>query len=151
MVGYLPSELLDVLHMITAESGHDSFATAAYALLDPIEHRLRWAAAGHLPPLEFDDEGAHYVDDVRSPPLGCPSPPIVEQVANVSAAGRGIVLVTDGLVESRNRSLDAGMELLRELVAANPASGAEQLTDLITDELCHAPEDDCCIVVLRRL
>ena len=150
MVGYAPSEVLDVLHMITAESGRDSFATAAYALLDPTEHRLRWAAAGHLPLLQFDDGGARYIADVRNPPLGCPSPPIVEQVAAVPV-GSGIVLVTDGLVESRSRRLDEGMDLLLDLVTKHAASSAEELTDLITDELCSEPEDDCCIVVLRRL
>ena len=151
MVGYAPSEILDVLHMITSETGRDSFATAAYGILDPTEHRLLWAGAGHLPPLEFDRGEARYVDKVRNPPLGCPSPPTVEQVANVSAPGSGIVLVTDGLVETRSRSLDEGMELLQQLVASNASASAEELTDLITGELCNAPEDDCCIVVLRRL
>ncbi len=60
------------------------------------------------------------------------------------------MFVTDGVVENRRRGLDEGMELLQAVVEECAAAGAEKLVERITEELCHTPEDDCCIVVLER-
>ena len=48
--------------------GDDCFATAAYAVLDPNRHWLRWSTAGHLPPLRFRDGVADYLEQTRPRP-----------------------------------------------------------------------------------
>jgi len=148
VTGHSPAALLDALRSVTWDV-EDCFATAAYAVLDPERHTLRWSAAGHLPPLAFEVGHAAYLEHVPAPPLGCAGPPLTEQRAVLWSTGCGLVLVTDGVVESRRRGLDEGMEQLRSLVEVHAKAGAEELVERITD-LCSMPEDDCCIVVVKR-
>jgi GAF domain-containing protein len=148
-IGRSPAAILGGLHLVTAD-GDECFATAAYGILDPVENALRWSSAGHLPPLEFSDGDARYLEHRPSPPLGCPGPTPTEQRTLLRSPGSGLVLVTDGVVENRQRSLDEGMERLRALVGLNAGAGANRLIHHITEDLCEQPQDDCCIVVLKR-
>ena len=149
MAGHGPASILEGLQLLTEAEGADRFATAAYATLDPHVHAVRWAAAGHLPPLQFGEGAARYLDHVRNPPLGWRSPAATEHVVRWEA-GDGIALVTDGVVERRDRGLEEGMEELRALVVDHGNLGAKDLTDVITEIMCTRAEDDCCVVVLKR-
>jgi GAF domain-containing protein len=148
VIGHSPAAILEALRMVTMD-GDDCFATAAYAVLDPDRHWLRWSTAGHLPPLRFRDGVADYLEQTPAPPLGCTGRRSIEHRFTLGT-GDGFVLVTDGVVENRRRGLDEGMELLRDLVEQNATVGADKLVELITEHLCREPEDDCCIVVLER-
>lgn len=149
MTGLSPGAVLDALQLVTATNGDDSFATALYAKLDPTGHTARWATAGHLAPLRFAPGTAAYLDAPRSVPLGTPARPSEERVDRWDR-GQGVVLFTDGVVERRGRSLDEGMAMLQDLVRRHSTDRAGDLTCRIVAELCDEPEDDCCVVVLRR-
>ncbi len=150
MMGYSPGSILDALRTVIADQ-EDCFATASYALLDPARHTLQWSAAGHLPPLGIHEDAADYLDQVPAAPLGVVGAgPSRQHRTVLESTGDGLVLVTDGVVESRHRGIDEGMERLRQLVETNVTASAEDLVDLVADDLCKMPEDDCCIVVLRR-
>lgn len=153
MRGHTPSEILHGLHLLTAAEGEDAYATASYALVDTAAHRVRWASAGHLPPLEYRDDGTvRYLPDPRNPPLSWGAGVAPEHVASMEP-GSGLVLVTDGVVERRGRGLEEGMAALAGLVAScsSPSVDAEGLTDRIAEELCTGAEDDCCVMVVRRV
>ncbi len=147
--GYSPTAILDALHAVTKDMG-DCFATATYAVLDPAAHVVRWASSGHLPLLGIGDDGVGYLEHRPAPPLGCDGPSPGEQRRALPSPGSGLVLVTDGVVEHRCLGLDDGLDALRRVVEANVAAGADKLVEHIAEELCGKPEDDCCIVVLRR-
>lgn len=149
VIGRSPAEILDALGAVTADV-EDCFATVAYAVLEPEAHALRWSTAGHLPPLWFGDGPATYLEQRGSPPLGCARTSPGEQRIVLDEPGSGVLLVTDGVVEGRRRSLEEGMEHLRKLVEANAAAPAQELVERVGSELCNVPEDDCCIVVLKR-
>lgn len=149
VTGAGPVAILEGLHRLTTAEGEESFATAAYGLVDPVSHTVRWASAGHLPPLAFSEKSARFLDHHRNPPLGWAAPSTPEHVARWTP-GSGIVLVTDGVVERRARGLEEGMDQLRDVVAANASLGARDLTDRIAELMCGRAEDDCCVVVLKR-
>jgi|GEM_PF-573070 len=149
MTGHSPAAVIDALHLITAEDDRDSFATAAYGILDLDRNAVEWASAGHLPALQYTKGSARYVMQSPSPPLGWPAGKISEW-ETAWKPGHGVVLFTDGLVERRDRDIQTGLDELRKLVASNARLSAKRLSGVIVDRLAQDPEDDCCVVVLRR-
>jgi serine phosphatase RsbU (regulator of sigma subunit) len=149
VTGHSTSAVLEALHRVTADAGSDAFATAAYGLLDPMGHVVRWSSAGHLPPLLFGEGWAEYLDLPPSPPLGAVSGPPAEGTVTLGP-GDGFVVVTDGVVERRRLGLEPGLRSLRHLVMTNGGLNAGALATRITEDLCGEAEDDCCILVVRR-
>jgi anti-sigma regulatory factor (Ser/Thr protein kinase) len=90
------------------------------------------------------------MDGGRTLPIGVDSSLSFDAAEIPLAAGSSIVLFTDGLVESRDRTLDEGLRALAE-----SASGAtvdpQQLVDQLIDDLIGERErpDDVAILVLR--
>lgn len=144
-----PASIVRGLSRLTALDAPDGFATALYGVLDTATHTLRWAAAGHLPPLVFGAGGARYLEERRSVPLGIAAGQPPEHALSF-ARGAGIVLVTDGVVERRDAHIDHGMARLRSLVESATDAGAATLAARIVHELCREPHDDCGVVVVRR-
>ena len=125
-----PSALLRRLDAANHRLGDPSIATAVVAMLDPTDggYRLRWANAGHPPPLLIGPDGevqsltGHDIllgvrQYARRHTWTCPLPP-----------GATVLLYTDGLVERRGRSLDDGIARLRgRLTGSGRGSLAEVL------------------------
>ena len=89
------------------------FATLAYLVVDPRTCRLRYAVAGHPPPLVLAPDGsASFLEGGRTLPIGVDGSATFETGDAELAEGATIVLYTDGLVERRGRSLDVGLGLL---------------------------------------
>ncbi len=66
-----PAELLRRLDAFVETMGERGMCTVAYAVVDPAGGELRYACAGHPPPLVVSSDGAaRYLEDGRSTPLG---------------------------------------------------------------------------------
>jgi PAS domain S-box-containing protein len=157
--GGTPAEVLTGLDQASAGLDLDTMATALVARLeqdDPelavAETRVRWSTAGHPPPVLIGADGTVTLLDGEDPDmlLGVePDRPRSDRVAIIDRGGT-LLLYTDGLVERRDRDIDAGMaELVRVL------SG---LTELPLQELCdrllermYLPdtEDDVALLAVR--
>jgi serine/threonine-protein kinase RsbW len=127
-------------------------ATLAYVELDPATGAIRYACAGHPPPLVVSPAGtSRFLWDGRSAPLGS----ILGQERGLAddrlTEGETLVLYTDGLVERRNASIDAGLERLAEVASRSPA-GSPHLADEICDALLDSEsQDDVCVLTLYRM
>ncbi|WP_409330315.1 SpoIIE family protein phosphatase [Trujillonella humicola] len=154
-----PAEVLRGLDASMAVLGTEVLATAAVARLEQSDDerargltRLRWANAGHLPPLVVQPDGS--VADLASwhgdLMLGV-DPGTVRQESVVTLdRGATVLLFTDGLVERRDADLDAGVLRLRETLAELAALPLEQLLDEVVERLVDGrPEDDVAIVAVR--
>jgi GAF domain-containing protein len=149
--GNPPSRVLHGLGLLTLEDDPESFATAIYATLDAAEGSVVWASAGHIPPLLFGPDGARFLPFADFPPLGWPSTaPPTDRVIELGQS-EGLVLLTDGVVERRGADLADRLEMLRAVVARNGSEPAERLADRIFTSVGQQAEDDCCIVVLKRI
>lgn len=104
-----------VHHMLVAE-----MATLVYVVYDADADEVRFANAGHPPPLLIDSEGeVSFLEGGLAPPLGVvPHPSFAAQATVPFPAGSTLVLFTDGLVERRGDSLQAGLARLKEAAAA---------------------------------
>ena len=150
MAGGGPGDILHGLGLLAIEDDPENLATGIYALLDPSTGVVRWASAGHLPPLVACDGDARFLEAAGRPPLGCPvERPPREHVFRIDR-GAMVVLVTDGVVERRTADLNERIEELRALAAEYSHASATAAAEQVMGLLCAAPDDDCCVVVVRR-
>ena len=106
-----PAALLTRLDRFVEQTAVGFMATLAYAEIDLDTGRVRYACAGHLPPLRFTAAGAHeYLWRGRSTPLGLGTDRAEAEA--VLDPDDLLVLYTDGLVERRDRTLREGLESL---------------------------------------
>ncbi|MFF4485556.1 SpoIIE family protein phosphatase [Streptomyces sp. NPDC001544] len=125
----------------------DVTATVCLVLVDPDSGRVRVANAGHIPPLVVrDGNRAEYVR-AAGPllGLGLERPPATELV--LRPADR-LLMVTDGLIETRGTDLAVSLAHLRKAAAGAPA-GVGALCDTLLDCFGHDREDDIAMLALR--
>jgi serine phosphatase RsbU (regulator of sigma subunit) len=146
-----PSALLS--HLSRRQSGFEGgFATAVYGRLDVASGRLRWASAGHLPPVLVRGRGGvSTLEAADAPPLGSPPVGPVEDHHLDLEVGDTLVLYSDGVVEQRHWPLDVGIARLVQTVSSHRHVDLQQLADRIVADHCHHPVDDCCLMLVRRV
>ncbi|GAA2335442.1 hypothetical protein GCM10010246_19300 [Streptomyces cuspidosporus] len=107
-----PGRLLAKLDAYLRSLDVEHFATCLYAVYEPRTHRLRYASAGHLPPLLVAGEATRFLETRPGVPLGLALGPAEDHEARLPGGG-GLLLFTDGLVEHSGVSLDEGLASLR--------------------------------------
>jgi serine phosphatase RsbU (regulator of sigma subunit) len=144
-----PATILTKLSRLVSVGDSGQLATILCALVDVDGHTVTVTSAGHLPPLLISDGQARYVESEVGLPIGVETQ-VSYSSTTVTATGRATLLAfTDGLVERRGESLDAGLARLREAARSHDSELPELLRELVTD-LHHEPsEDDTAIVGLR--
>ncbi|MET7700271.1 fused response regulator/phosphatase [Streptomyces sp. NPDC005485] len=125
----------------------DVTATVCLVLVDPESGRTRIANAGHIPPLIVHDAGTAEYAEVSGPLLGLgldrPSPAEL-----VLGPEDRLLMVTDGLIETRGTDLAISMDTLRAAAAAAPP-GTAALCDTLLDCFGRDREDDIALLALR--
>ena len=150
--GLSPGPLLERLDEYARRHDVGKMSTLVYAELALSEGLLRFACAGHLPPLlAAPGDEPRFAWEGRSTPLDAfgPSGPREEATESLPP-GSLVVLYTDGLVEDRSEPLQMGMKRLCQTVAAH---SDEELSTILAQLMEVAPEshgaDDQCALVAR--
>jgi serine phosphatase RsbU (regulator of sigma subunit) len=116
---WAPAELLSRLDRVVDSLPGLHLATCMYVVYDPETRRATVSNAGHLPPLLImPDEEPDYLVLDPGLPLGVGDIRRFPETSLELPAGSGIVLYTDGLVESRRYPLQDGMDRLRRGLGA---------------------------------
>ncbi|MET7456503.1 SpoIIE family protein phosphatase [Streptomyces sp. NPDC005574] len=133
----------------TGESAGDVGATCLYAVYDPVSRRCALARAGHPLPLVVSPDGsAELLDLPTGPPLGLGGLPF-ESLEIELREGSLLALYTDGLIESRDWDVDAGVSRLRGALA-RPTASLDALCDaVLAATLPRRPADDVALLVAR--
>ena len=157
--GGTPAEVLTGLDRAIFGLDLDTMATALVARLeqdDPelalADTRVRWSSAGHLPPVLVGEDGSVAVLDDDAPDLLLgvePGRPRHDRVAVVDRGGT-LLLYTDGLVERRDRDLDAGIAELCRVIAGLTHLPLQELCDQLLERM-YLPdtEDDVALLAVR--
>jgi serine phosphatase RsbU (regulator of sigma subunit) len=145
-----PGVVLTGLDRLVEGGGPVEMATVVYAVLDPADGTVRFGDAGHLPLAHLPEQGSPELVDagVGTTPIGVPEP---RYGRTVSLKHGDIVLgFTDGLVESRGRSIEDGLAALLTCLDAARDQTLEELLDTVMAEM-HDPQgiDDVTILGLR--
>ena len=147
-----PAQVLRRLDKMAAEIAAAPFATCIYAVIDPPGGGCEIVQAGHLPLALVPPGGAAVMLDLPPGlPLGLGGESF--QATHLTLPpGTTLALYTDGLVESRTQTLDAGLAALRHTLSqalARPRSTLGDACDAVTQELCQHREDDITLVLAR--
>lgn len=147
--GNSPGRTLELVDRFVHSVGESVMATAAYAVFDTGTGLVRFATAGHLPPIVIASDSARLVDIPPAAPLGAFPYGNCPEHEFPLASGETLMLYTDGLVERRGVPLSDSVDELVTIVA-----GAES-----PDEACvcaierlvpdHGLSDDVAIVALQ--
>jgi len=171
--GTSPAEVLDSLDELVQGLEMAQLATAVYARLEFVELRrpgrrltdpppaielpqaplgtpaLRYANAGHLPPLLRSVDGTvRALEGGRSVLVG--APPAGRRVEAVEAVPSGSTLLfyTDGLIEQRRLPIDEGLQRLIEATANGPVD-VDALCDHVLECMHdHDHDDDIAILAV---
>jgi sigma-B regulation protein RsbU (phosphoserine phosphatase) len=148
VTGLGPSAVIRHLDAFVAQIPPAQMATLVYAEIDPGSGQVRLAAAGHLPPVVIRSGEATLFEGGRSTPLGVQTPKLPRADATLELGpGDQLVLYTDGLVERRHESLDAGLDrLLRSVTTV--ATPLELVRALEED---GRGDDDVCVLTFTRV
>ncbi|TKJ33611.1 SpoIIE family protein phosphatase [Blastococcus sp. CCUG 61487] len=151
-----PATLLSRLDAAVDGLGLGALATVLVGRLerspDTGATRLRWASAGHLPPLVLGADGAVRVLDTPRPGLllGVDHTRPRAEHDLVVDPGSTLLLYTDGLVERRDQVFDDGIALLAGALADLRRRPVQDLCDaLLTRLLPTGAEDDVALVAAR--
>jgi serine/threonine-protein kinase RsbW len=124
-----------------------------YAELDLRDGRLRYACAGHPPPVLLQTDGtAALMWGGRSAPLGAHFGPAPRGEAETTlAAGSRLVAYTDGLVERRTEPLDERIDELAATLQRLTSTPFDSIVDDVTDAMVgtDATGDDVCVLAVE--
>ncbi|MCX5208809.1 SpoIIE family protein phosphatase [Kitasatospora sp. NBC_00240] len=144
-----PSQVIRHLDRITAGLG-EAMATCVYAVHDLRRARCRLCNAGHLPPVLVPRHGRpRLIDLPTGAPLGVGGVEFEARDVDLDA-GDLLVLYTDGLVETRDQSIDARLDLLLSLLDG-PRRSLDDTCDHLLGALRHPDDHDDVALLMARV
>ncbi|HYO37823.1 MAG TPA: SpoIIE family protein phosphatase, partial [Geodermatophilus sp.] len=146
-----PADVLQGLDEAMAAMHPGILATAAVGRLEAGATRLRWANAGHPPPVLLSPDGTVTAlgDDEGDLMLGVDATAQRRERSVALPPGSTVLLHTDGLVERRGSTLDEGTVRLHRLLARLSGRPLPELCDeLLVHLLEGTPQDDVALVAV---
>ena len=140
-----PGQLLTWLNLVAHHLADHIFATAICGVYDPNTRVLRWARAGHLPPVLVRDGRGELLPMLPGMMLGAFAEASYVEGELVLESGDTLVLYTDGLVERRDLPLDDCLDRLCA-AAQEPRATLDELLDHLLVHSDSNTDDDTCVV-----
>ncbi|MFE9448050.1 SpoIIE family protein phosphatase [Streptomyces sp. NPDC006739] len=148
VTGAGPGQLLSWLNMVTHHLTGSVTATAVCGLYDPDRRTLRWARAGHLPPVLVRGAQAEPLPLVGGLLLGAVPEAVYQEHEVQLAVDDTLLMYTDGLIERRDRSVEESLAQLLTAARTVPPTLDLQVDRLLTHSRSDT-DDDTCVVGIR--
>ncbi|MFI5910598.1 SpoIIE family protein phosphatase [Dactylosporangium sp. NPDC051541] len=147
-----PAEVLRHMDDFVSHFAAGQMTTLAYAELALDSGELRYACAGHPPPLLVGPGGVpSFLWDARSGPLGATSAGRARSEARLTVPrGSRLMLYTDGLVERRGERFHHGLDRLAAAAAEHWQTPLDALATELSDAMLPGGggHDDMCLLAL---
>lgn len=148
-----PARALEALDLYARSVAGAESAAVASVVADRAARTITYSVAGNVPPALLRADGVvEFLDQATEPPLGA----LPENTARGQATARyqegaTLVLYTDGLVERRERDIDAGLADLAAALRRYREDTPQVLADRLLAELLPSggSADDTALVVVR--
>jgi PAS domain S-box-containing protein len=146
-----PQAVLTAADEMMTRDAPEQFVTAAAVLVDPVTGSLTLCNAGHVPVVVVHPDGrTETLGDGSGVPLGVLSGLGRRTVVTAHLeAGTLLVLVTDGVVESRTGDLDEGITRLCDRAAELREAPLRELVDALGALADTSLRDDVTVVAVR--
>ncbi|MGW5849095.1 SpoIIE family protein phosphatase [Streptomyces sp. NPDC055254] len=145
VTGAGPAQLLSWLNTVTHHLAKHVTATAVCGLFDPGTRVMRWARAGHLPPVLVRGGGAEVFPLIEGLLLGAlPDVTYIERAVQLEPDDT-LLMFTDGLVERRDSSVQDSLGHLVTAAAAGAGDLDGRLDRLLADSRSDTDDDTCVI------
>jgi PAS domain S-box-containing protein len=156
IIGEPPGAVLGAVDRALRDLEVGTLATAVLARVEQAPAQaagarlLRWANAGHPPPLLLRADGSTMLLE-HAPDLLLGYAPGTARTdhSHDLGAGDSVLLYTDGLVERRGADLDDGLTWLLSAVAGRAHLTPAELADSLLAEVQGFAEDDIALLLLR--
>ncbi|MFH9864328.1 SpoIIE family protein phosphatase [Streptomyces sp. NPDC017202] len=149
-----PSGIVNRLDQAVMHITDVTMATMIFARTETTDDgrwRLSWTNAGHPPPLLVTHDGlASYLTDGHGILLGTGTHQPRPDATVLLPPGSTLLLYTDGLVEAHGRSLDEGLDRLRQHAAALAHRPLTAFTDQLLRRVRPADNDDDVVLFTLR-
>ena len=129
-----------------------SYSTCVFGILDMEAPSFRWSNAGHPPPLLVRAGVATFLTEGAGIMLGASDGSAPPDGAVTLDKGDLLILYTDGLVEKRGESLEAGLARLAHAASAMAVDDAGAVCDVLLAAMAPpggTRDDDVAILVAR--
>jgi serine phosphatase RsbU (regulator of sigma subunit) len=148
VTGAGPATLLGWLNSAACHLTDGIIGTAVCGLYDPVGRSLRWARAGHLPPILVHDGRARALSLPQGLLLGADPDATYSEITTPMQLGDTLLLFTDGLIERRDQPIDDALDLLLRILS-RPVDDVGRYADSVVTENASNTEDDACLVVVH--
>ncbi|MEU8465560.1 SpoIIE family protein phosphatase [Streptomyces sp. NPDC029003] len=150
VTGAGPAQLLTWLNAVAHHLTDQVTATAVCGIYDPVTRVLRWARAGHLPPVLVRRGAAEVFPLTGGLLLGAlPETVYTEQEIQLEPDDT-LLMYTDGLVERRDTSVAETLSHLIAVAAQEAPSLEGRLDHLLTYSRSDTDDDTCLIGIQVR-
>ena len=152
LIGTMPPvELFDAANeFLLRQDWTFSFATAVNVRVDLRTGAFLVTSAGHPPVLRWNRVWSTWdLDSAQGMALGIIKDPQFRQSKGTIGPGEALMLYTDGVVESREHDVDAGVEFLRTSAARSVRDGFDGAAARIVDAI-EGDDDDRAVFILSR-
>jgi serine phosphatase RsbU (regulator of sigma subunit)/GAF domain-containing protein len=151
ITGAGPGTLLGWLNGAACHFTDGIIGTAVCGLYNPTDRTLRWARAGHLPPILVREGRASALPPPHGLLLGADPDAKYAETTTPLKLGDILLLFTDGLIERRDRPIDDALDTLMQI--ASGAAGAPgdigSFADRVVAEASSNTDDDACLLAIR--
>lgn len=146
-----PHELFQAANrFLLRQESDESFATAVHLVVDLDRGSYTITSAGHPPALRWASLDRRWeVDNARGMALGILPDPELHSTEGVLAPGDALMFYTDGVIETRDADLDAGIAWLQHTAQAAVRHGFEGVARRIIRQVPPG-DDDRAVLVLGR-
>ncbi|MEV5593828.1 SpoIIE family protein phosphatase [Streptomyces sp. NPDC052496] len=145
VTGAGPGQLLSWLNIVAHHLTDQVSATVVCGVYDPRTRTLRWARAGHLPPVLVRGHEASRLPLVRGLLLGALPEATYEEAVLQLEADDTLLMYTDGLVERRDTAIHDSLAQLLATAQA-PAPTLEHRLDRLLTHSKSDTDDDTCLI-----
>ncbi|HEY2520183.1 MAG TPA: SpoIIE family protein phosphatase [Streptosporangiaceae bacterium] len=153
ITGAGPGALLAYLNSAICHLIDGVVGTVVCGLYQPGDRMLRWARAGHLPPVVIHDGQATSLPLPQGVLLGSDPDARYEEFTTPLAIGDMMLLFTDGMIERRDTPITDALDQFAHRAAqpyqAGPQPSAARLADHVLAHAASDTGDDACLVTVR--
>lgn len=151
VTGLMADRMLGCLNVLVCTDEHpERVASAVVCVLDQELPALRWAQAGHPPPVLISGGAARFLDPPRGQLLGADPAAAYALTSQDLTPGDILLLYSDGLVERRGQDIADGLTALLAAATGDRLSSAAEAVETVLARLALPPaDDDTCLIAIQ--